>query len=210
MTIEMTDVRVAVGSRVVVDDATLTLVPGEVIALVGASGSGKTTLLSCAGLLRAPTSGRILVDGVDATSWSDRSRQRFWREKAAFIYQDYGLVDEETVRYNVTLTPERRFGRRVRNVARVDECLSTVGLDGRAQDRVAVLSGGEKQRVGIARALYKSAAYIFADEPTASLDADNRHAVARLLAKAAADGACVVIATHDEELASYATATFEL
>jgi len=123
---------------------------------------------------------------------------------SAFVYQDYGLIDDDSLAYNVTLTGPGLFRRRPRVSPRVEDILATVGLAWRALDRVSVLSGGEKQRAGVARALYKQATYIFADEPTASLDADNRHTVTRLLAEAASDGACVVIATHDEELAAHA------
>ena len=210
MSIEVTDLAVTIGSHTILDGVTLTCRPGEVLALVGASGSGKTTLLNCLGLLQRPTRGTIRVDEVDATGWGERPRQRFWRDKAAFIYQDYGLIDEDSLAYNVTLTQPGPFRRRPRISPRVEDTLATVGLAGRALDRVSVLSGGEKQRAGVARALYKKASYIFADEPTASLDADNRHTVTRLLAKAAADGACVVIATHDEELAAHADTAITL
>ncbi len=204
MSIEVTDLNVTIGSHTILDAISLTCRPGEMLALVGASGSGKTTLLNCLGLLQRPTSGTIRVDGTDASGWGERPRQRFWRDKAAFIYQDYGLIEDDSLADNVTLTPPGLFRNRRRVNPRVEDALATVGLAGRALDRVSVLSGGEKQRAGVARALYKRASYIFADEPTASLDADNRDTVTRLLAQAAADGACVVIATHDEELAAHA------
>ncbi|WP_149205055.1 ABC transporter ATP-binding protein [Actinotalea subterranea] len=210
MSIEVTDLTVTIGSHTILDAINLTCRPGEMLALVGASGSGKTTLLNCLGLLQRPTRGTIRVDGTDASGWGDRPRQRFWRDKAAFIYQDYGLIEDDSLEYNVTLTPRGLFRNRRRVQPRVEDALATVGLAGRALDRVSVLSGGEKQRAGVARALYKRASYIFADEPTASLDADNRDTVTRLLARAAADGACVVIATHDEELAAHADSAVTL
>lgn len=181
---------------------TVTAEPGQVIALTGPSGSGKTTLLNILGLLVKPTSGEIRIDRDDqAVAWSDRRRRRFWKRRASFIYQDYGLIDDQTAAYNVTLRAPRLLGRRTSVDPQVDAVLAQVGLAGRGARPVSVLSGGEKQRVAVARALWKQAAYIFADEPTASLDADNRRAITELLVQAAANGASVIISTHDEQLA---------
>lgn len=123
------------------------------------------------------------------------------------------MIDEETLAYNVTLRSRGGGGivrRRPVSGARLESVLDGVGLAGRERDRASVLLGGEKQRAGVARAIYKKAAYIFADEPTASLDADNRRVVTELLTRSAAAGACVVIATHDEALASIADVTCQL
>ena len=177
------------------------------IALVGPSGCGKTTLLNCLGLLQRLSAGTVSVDGHDMAS--DRARRRFWRREAAFIYQDYGLIEEETLAYNVTLRAPGLL-RRPRPDARLDGILETVGLAGRQAETASVLSGGEKQRAGVARALYKEASYVFADEPTASLDPDNRRIVTGLLERAAKAGACVVIATHDDALASRADVVHSL
>lgn len=167
---------------------------GEMTALTGVSGSGKTTLIGILGLLISPTNGIVEIDGI--SRWTARSRRKFWEQKAAFIYQDYGLIDEEEVAYNVTL--RRHLSKEEQG--KLASVLTKVGLMGRGKDIVATLSGGEKQRVGIARALYKKATYIFADEPTASLDEGNRKKVYELLRKACADGACVVVSTHDQDL----------
>jgi len=110
----------------------------------------------------------------------------------------------------VTLRASGIFRPKARTNSRLTDILQTVGLAGRESDPVSVLSGGEKQRVGVARALYKEASYIFADEPTASLDAGNRSNVTRLLTDAAAAGVCVVIATHDDELAAAADTVYQL
>ncbi|SNC73789.1 putative ABC transport system ATP-binding protein [Kytococcus aerolatus] len=174
--------------------------PGEVTALVGPSGSGKTTALHAMGLLLTPASGVVLVDGQDTSSWSPRQRRRFWAERAAFILQDSGVMDEETVGFNVTVAMSW-WGRRVAgDLSRMRAALSATGLEGREKEPAAHLSGGEKQRLALARAIYARADVIFADEPTASLDAGNREVVTGLLQERAADGAAVVVATHDESL----------
>ncbi|RTE48951.1 ATP-binding cassette domain-containing protein [Actinobaculum sp. 352] len=208
--IRTTDLSMSIAGRRVFEPLSLECPAGSVTALTGASGSGKTTLLNCLGLLLRPTKGRISIDDEDASAWSPRRRRRFWQEKAAFIYQDYGLIDDETVDFNIRFTRPRPLRRRPRPDQRLTEVLTTVGLADRADDHAAVLSGGEKQRVGIARAIYKGASYIFADEPTASLDEGNRQRVAELLLDSAANGACVVLATHDEELAAHADIRYRL
>lgn len=201
MTIRAQGVAVTINGRRIFSGIEAELTPGTITALVGPSGSGKSTLLNCIGLLLDVSEGRILVDDQDTTGWQDAKRQRFWRQDAAFIFQDYGLIDEQTVAYNITMRPKPWWRRTPKSTTpELDHVLEEVGLQGRGLDRVAVLSGGERQRVGIARALYKNAHYIFADEPTASLDRKNRDTITALLTRAADNGAAVVVATHDEAL----------
>jgi putative ABC transport system ATP-binding protein len=154
------------------------------------------------GLLQRNDGGAVLVDGVDATSWNDRRRRRFWQQHAAFVFQDYGLIDEETVEHNVAVARLSTSGIRSRERSAIDAALVRVGLEGRGREKVSTLSGGEKQRVGLARAMFRRADVIFADEATASLDAANRRLVSTYLLGEAARGATVVIATHDDELMS--------
>ena len=114
--------------------------------------------------------------------------------ESSFIYQDYGIIDDETVSFNVSL---KKFGN---NQGQIKEVLEIVGLQGREKDKSLVLSCGEKQRLGIARAILKNASVIFADEPTASLDNSNRQLVVSLLKDCANRGAAIILATHDERL----------
>lgn len=154
----------------------------------------------CTGASPSRRRGRVLVGDQDATRWDDRRRRKFWQQHAAFVFQDYGLIDEESVEYNVALSQISLFGLRKRQKSRIEIALDRVGLTGRGGEKVSTLSGGEKQRVGLARAMFKSADVIFADEPTASLDLFNRNLVTGFLQEEAARGATVVIATHDEAL----------
>jgi putative ABC transport system ATP-binding protein len=202
MKIVAQNVSVSIGSKPVVEGCSVDASPGETLALVGPSGSGKTTLLNVLGLLQRNDGGAVLVDGVDATSWNDRRRRRFWQQHAAFVFQDYGLIDEETVEHNVAVARLSTSGIRSRERSAIDAALVRVGLEGRGREKVSTLSGGEKQRVGLARAMFRRADVIFADEATASLDAANRRLVSTYLLGEAARGATVVIATHDDELMS--------
>ena len=200
MTIKAQGVAVTINGHRIFSGIDAELTPGTVTALVGPSGSGKSTLLNCIGLLLNVSEGQVLVDDQDTTGWKDAKKQRFWRQDAAFIFQDYGLIDEQTVAYNVTMHPIPWWRRTPKATPELEHVLKEVGLQGRGLDRVSVLSGGERQRVGIARALYKNARYIFADEPTASLDRKNRDTITALLTRASHNGAAVVVATHDEAL----------
>lgn len=127
--------------------------------------------------LQNPTSGNVLVDGADTTDWSTGRRRRFWRDHAAFVLQDSGVMDEETVDFNVVMSASV-IGHRVRgNRTRLTEALALTGLLGRGDELAAHLSGGEKQRLAVARAIYKQAHVVLVDEPTASLDDGNRDKV---------------------------------
>ncbi|MBT1162707.1 MULTISPECIES: ABC transporter ATP-binding protein [Bifidobacterium] len=189
-----------INGHVITGDINLDITPGTMTALTGPSDCGKTTLLHTIGLLQTPTAGTLAIDGIDTTGWNQRQRRRFWRDKAAFILQDYGIMDEETVGFNVSMRLNHiglAVGgdrRRIRNALRL------TGLAGRSDEIASHLSGGEKQRLGIARAIYKNASIILADEPTASLDAGNRANIIRLLRERAAQGASIILATHDPVL----------
>jgi putative ABC transport system ATP-binding protein len=202
MNIHAENVVVAIGGRQVlaVDDVHVT--EGSTVALVGPSGSGKTTLLGVLGLLVRVDSGRVIVGTDDTHRWNDNRRRRFWQKHAAFVFQDHGLIDDKSVAYNVMLARLPLFGVRSRDREGIESILERVGLAGRGREMVSTLSGGEKQRVGLARAMFRHADVIFADEPTASLDRTNRELVTGFLLDEARRGAAVVIATHDDTLMS--------
>ncbi|WP_332603632.1 ABC transporter ATP-binding protein [Arthrobacter sp. S2(2024)] len=210
MEIKAENVTVTIEGKRVLVGQSVHAVPGKTLALVGPSGCGKTTLLNVLGLLLRVDGGSVSVGGQDATRWDDRRRRRFWQQHAAFVFQDYGLIDEETVEYNVALSRLSLLGLQRRQKAGIEDALDRVGLIGRAGEKVSTLSGGEKQRVGLARAMFRSADVIFADEPTASLDLDNRNLVTGFLQEEAARGAAVVIATHDEALMAACDLTLRL
>ncbi|HKU31024.1 MAG TPA: ATP-binding cassette domain-containing protein [Arthrobacter sp.] len=210
MEIKAENVTVIIEGKKVLAGQSVHAVPGKTLALVGPSGSGKTTLLNVLGLLLRVDGGSVVVGGQDAARWDDQRRRRFWQKHAAFVFQDYGLIDEETVEYNVALSRLSLLGLQRRHKAGIEEALERVGLTGRGKEKVSTLSGGEKQRVGLARAMFRSADVIFADEPTASLDLDNRNLVTGFLQEEAARGAAVIIATHDEDLMAACDMTLRL
>lgn len=195
MNIKANSIGVVINEKNIFSNVSFAIDRKEMVAITGPSGCGKTTLLNCLGFIQTIGSGNIIVDGKNATKWNDKEKTKFWHSHAAFIYQDYGIIEDETVSYNVTLNKRKSRGNDVK------EILKKVGLEGRGQEGIAsVLSGGEKQRLGIARAIFKNASIIFADEPTASLDAKNRQLVIDLLRQCTKQGATVILATHDERL----------
>jgi putative ABC transport system ATP-binding protein len=185
-------------------DVDLAVERGELVAVMGPSGSGKSTLLTIAGSLEEPTSGQVVVDGVDLAGASRSEQARMRRRSIGYVFQDYNLLPGLTTLENVTLPLELDGvpGRAARASARaaLDE-LQVSGHAGRYPDE---LSGGERQRVAIARAIVGKRNLLLADEPTGALDSVNGEAVMRLLRAATQRGVAGVVVTHEAQLASWA------
>jgi putative ABC transport system ATP-binding protein len=171
---------------------------GEFVGIMGPSGSGKSTLLHQLGLLDTPTNGRILLDGTDVTRLSDEARTRFRLMHLGYVFQDYALVSELTVKENVAI-PAIAQGRPLSECyAAATEMLEKVGLHQRLDHLVYELSGGEQQRVSIARALVNHPAIVFADEPCANLDTENSRTVLELFRSVNRDlGQTIVMVSHE-------------
>ena len=179
----------------------LTVQPGEMLALTGPSGSGKSTLLNLAGLIDMPDTGEILLRGRPVTALSDTEATLLRRDAIGFVFQGFNLVPVMTVADNVDyplfLTGVPAAERR----ERVAQVLEAVGLAEHAQHRPDALSGGQRQRVAVARALIKRPTLVIADEPTASLDSHTAEQVLALMRERGhAQGAAFLIATHDARL----------
>jgi lipoprotein-releasing system ATP-binding protein len=180
----------------------LSVKPGEIVALVGQSGAGKSSLLHIAGLLEAPTSGEIFIEGVAASQLPDAERTRIRRDRLGFVYQAHHLLPEFDALENVVL-PQMIAGKsRVEAAEEATRLLTVVGLGKRLTHRPAQLSGGEQQRVAIARALANKPRLLLADEPTGNLDPRTAGGVFEALIQITrAEGLGALIATHNFELA---------
>jgi putative ABC transport system ATP-binding protein len=200
-------------SRVVaLSEVSLDLFAGEIALLMGASGSGKSTLLAAlSGLLR-PTGGQVLVGGRDLWAMSERERERFRLDHCGFTFQGYNLFAALTARQQLEIVLRWGPGLPAREARRrADALLAHLGLGRRASARPVELSGGEKQRVAVARALIKEPAFLFADEPTSALDWDNGRQIVGLLRQAAhARGASVLVVSHDSRITSYVDRVYHL
>jgi putative ABC transport system ATP-binding protein len=178
----------------------LSVPAGAFVAVMGATGSGKSTLLHCAAGLDRPSGGRIRLAGQDISGMREGALTRLRRDRVGFVFQDYNLLSELTVRQNVAL-PRRLGGPPQRPM---DQVLAEVGLAGLAGRPVGGLSGGQRQRVAIARALAGRPAVVFADEPTGALDPTTGGQVLRLLRGSVdRDGTAVVMVTHDPAAAAW-------
>ncbi len=188
------------------DDVTLEIAAGEFVAITGPSGSGKSTLLNLIGTLDRPTSGRVVVDGVDVGTLRGNALADFRRERIGFVFQMFHLVPTLTALENVMLplVPYRR-GLKFRLEERARELLEAVGLGDRLHHLPGQLSGGEQQRVAVARALINTPKVILADEPTGNLDSQAGAEIVALLRQLNRErGVTVLVATHNEAVAQAA------
>ncbi len=193
----------------VLKDITFRLEPGGFLAIVGPSGSGKTTLLGLLAGLDRPSQGRVLLDGVDLGGLDEDARARLRREKVGFIFQSFQLIPTLTARENVQVPLELSGADDA--APRADALLARVGLAERGHHYPAQLSGGEQQRVAVARAFSTRPKLLFADEPTGNLDAANGATVVALMTALNEEfGTTLVLVTHDLELAALARRTIRL
>ena len=184
-------------------DVTFSIADGEFVTIRGASGSGKSSLLNILGCLDTPTSGTYKLAGTDVSLYTDKQRSRVRCRQIGFIFQSFNLLPRTTALENVEL-PMVYTGVRI-NRAKALALLDRVGLADRASHYGTELSGGQQQRVAIARALMNDPPLLLADEPTGNLDSAAGESIMQLLSGLHREGRTVVVVTHDEQVASYAT-----
>jgi len=200
----------ATGPLVVLRDISLTLAPGESVAIIGPSGSGKSTLLNILGTLEPPSRGQLTIGPCDPFSLSAVDLARFRNRHVGFIFQDHHLLPQCSALENV-LIPTLPSPREHDVFERARQLLERVGLAERLEHRPAELSGGERQRVATARALINRPSLLLADEPTGNLDRRTADAVASLLLELASEAkAMLVLATHSQSLADRFGRRYEL
>jgi putative ABC transport system ATP-binding protein len=193
----------------VLKDITFTLEAGGFLAIVGPSGSGKTTLLGLLAGLDRPTSGHVVLDGVDLAGLDEDARARLRRERVGFVFQSFQLIPTLTARENVQVPLELAGAGDA--AERADSLLSRVGLGERGHHYPSQLSGGEQQRVAVARAFSTRPKILFADEPTGNLDAANGETIISLMTALNTEfNTTLVLVTHDLELAALAHRTIRL
>lgn len=191
-------------------DVNMTVERGEYVSIEGPSGCGKSTLLSILGLLDSPSSGTYTLDGCSMVGLSINERAAVRNRAIGFIFQNFNLIGDLDVRSNVELPLVYRGVTSAERKRRVEEVLERVGLEHRARHFPAALSGGQQQRVAVARALAGYPSVLLADEPTGNLDTVNGESVMQMLADLHAEGATIIMVTHDRRFARYANRTIGL
>lgn len=179
------------GDKILFNDLNIHVKQHEFVCLAGASGRGKTTILNMIGHIESPTSGKVLINGDEIVS--KRERLNFFRNTVGFVFQNFALVEEKTVEQNLNLVHPR-----YRNKTTIAEALEMVGLSAKIKSKVYTLSGGEQQRVALARLFIKPCDLILADEPTGSLDKNNAERVWDILNLLNKNGKTVIVVSHDE------------
>ncbi|WP_123519485.1 ATP-binding cassette domain-containing protein [Frigoribacterium sp. PhB24] len=204
------DLSKARSGRMLWQDVTVTFDAGTTTSIVGPSGVGKSTFLHCLGLLEPSTSGSIAYEGAELSRARGRARRRLHRDVFGFLFQGYGLVDGWTVAQNldVALTAQRVASRE--RARRRSAALRRIRLEGVETTKVSRLSGGEQQRVALARLVLHEPRVVLADEPTAALDDANAEVVLDVLRQLADDGAVVIVATHDVQVVAASERVLEL
>lgn len=202
--IKLVDICKKYDDKVIFDNLNLEIKGGEFVSIVGESGAGKSTLLNIIGLLETADSGDIIIHNVKNPKLQKRSGSILLRNNIAYLFQNYGLIDNETVLENLMISLRFKQMSRKDKITKAEEALENVGLSGFGKKKVYKLSGGEQQRVALAKIMLKPCDIILADEPTGSLDDDNKNAVLDILKKFNEEGKTVIVVTHDTVVAECA------
>lgn len=191
--IELHDVGKSFGDKILFDNFNLTINSGEFVVITGESGCGKTTLLNMIGGLEPVSEGNIIVDGLDITN--SKNLKKYYRDTVGFVFQNFALVEQKTVEENLLMVHSKG-----KSGIRIEEALRSVDMETALKQEVYSLSGGEQQRIALARLRLKNCQLILADEPTGSLDYKNGQMVMEILHQLNREGKTVLMVTHDETL----------
>lgn len=197
-------------NKTIFDCFNLKVEENSITAIVGSSGSGKSTLLNMVGLLDYKYDGDIIINNVAIKKLKQKSRQAFIRNNINYLFQDFALIEAETVEYNLLLALEYVKANKQEKKAIIAQALMDVGLEGVEKQPVYTLSGGEQQRIALARTIIKPGNLILTDEPTGNLDHENSENIFKLIKDLKKMGKTVLIVTHNLELANHCDAIIDL
>ncbi len=202
--VELHNISKSFGTKEVIKDFSLQISKGDYISLTGPSGKGKTTLLNIIGMLDKPDTGDIYIFDYKNPDFMSSKSRKIRRNHMSYLFQNYGLMDSNTVAENLYLVTKFKGINKKNQIKSIREALIQVGLEGYENRKVFTLSGGEQQRVALAKIILKSPDLILADEPTGSLDIENRNYVLQILQEMNETGKTIVVVTHDPEVAKCA------
>lgn len=190
--IEIKNLKKSFGNRILFENLNIQINTGEFVIFSGMSGCGKTTLLNMIGSLENFDSGKIIVDGIDISK--RKNQQKYLSEKVGFLFQNFALIEDKTVKENLEIIRKPN-----RSNVSIDEALDKIGLSEAKDKKVYTLSGGEQQRIALARLIVKKCDLILCDEPTGSLDRVNGERIMSILWDMNKEGKTVILVTHDEK-----------
>ncbi len=199
--IQLKNISKRFGSKVVIDDLTLDIKKGEMVGLIGPSGCGKSTLLNLIGTLDKKYEGQIIIDGELITK-SNKQSLRIRKDKLGYLFQNFALLDNATVETNLKMVTHDKKA--------MLRALSELGIKEKLKEKIYTLSGGEQQRVAMARLMLKNPEIILADEPTGSLDKENEKVVFDILKKFKEAGKTIIVVTHEDEVLQYFDRTVKI
>ncbi|HDR3908514.1 ABC transporter ATP-binding protein [Bacillus toyonensis] len=203
MEIELKNISKKYENKQVLDNFNLVVNKGEMMAITGQSGTGKSTLLNIVGLLEEPDSGDVIIQGIENAWKSEKKQIDLFRYTIGYLFQNYALIDNETVSKNLDVALE--YVKLPNKDDKKKEVLEKVGLLDKLNSKIYQLSGGEQQRIALARLMLKKNDIILADEPTGSLDEVNRDQVLSILKSLNNEGKTILIVTHDPEVSKICT-----
>lgn len=190
------------GEKEVIKNFNYEIPDGTMVAITGKSGCGKSTLLNILGLLDVDYDGKVLYDGIQMSKEKEKKRNEYIRNNINYLFQNYALIDTDTVYENLLLALEYEKISKTEKKNMIDNALSLVNLNDYNNKKIFTLSGGEQQRVALARIILKRGNIILADEPTGNLDKENSEKVIKILKKLKKEGRTIIIVTHDESIAN--------
>ena len=208
--IKLENITKTIGKKVILENLSLKINQGDLVAIVGKSGSGKSTLLNLLGLIDGDYSAHYEIFGQKNVLVNSAKSQAIIREHISYLFQNFALIDNETVEYNLMLALKYVKLSKKDKVKKIEEILERVGLSSTLHQKVSELSGGEQQRIAVARAILKPSQLLLADEPTGSLDPENRDLVLNFLLDMNKEGKTVIIVTHDAYVAQQCHRVIEL
>lgn len=207
--IEITGLKKSFGSNIIFDNFDMRIKKNEFVAITGSSGKGKSTLLNIIGLLETKDEGTVIINGIENAALNKKNGIQLLRNSIGYLFQNYALIDNETVMYNLNIA--LKFEKKVEKNDLIISALETVGLSKNdLNKKIFKMSGGEQQRVALARLILKPCEIILADEPTGSLDAKNRDMVLDVLKSLQTTGKTILIVTHDSYVSNFCDRIIEL